>query len=131
MSGNICCSGTYVRIREAINRPRKQPDSFGPNDGYGIKSAALSKHVQLMTQNQKSSIKPPSRLEAITHYADEKEGDDDHQMESCSDSGTAATGGQPYALKRFNNQRGCRSGLDARRLRTRFICIRSVYNMLA
>jgi hypothetical protein len=45
----------------------------------------------LMTQNQKFSVKPPSRLEAIAHHADEKEGDCDHQRESCSDSGTAAT----------------------------------------
>src|SRR5476649_2327549 len=52
---------------------------------------ALSKHVQLMTQNQKFSVKPPSRLEAIAHHADEKEGDCDHQRGSCSDSGTAAT----------------------------------------
>src|SRR5476651_887341 len=89
-------------------------NSFGPDDGYGIKNArkatiepneqgavgpaqiqstwcALSKHVQLMTQNQKFSVKPPSRLEAIAHHADEKEGDCDHQRGSCSDSGTAAT----------------------------------------
>src|ERR1035437_8191772 len=33
----------------------------------------------------------PSRLEAIAHHADEKEGDCDHQRGSCSDSGTAAT----------------------------------------
>jgi hypothetical protein len=88
-------------------------NSFGPDDGYGIKNArkatiepneqgavdpaqiqstwcALSKHVQLMTQNQKFSVKPPSRLEAIAHHADEKEGDCDHQRGSCSDSGTAA-----------------------------------------
>src|ERR1035437_7413799 len=32
----------------------------------------------------------PSRLEAIAHHADEKEGDCDHQRGSCSDSGTAA-----------------------------------------
>src|SRR5471032_1762473 len=51
----------------------------------------MSKHVQLMTQNQKFSVKPPSRLEAIAHHADEKEGDCDHQRGSCSDSGTAAT----------------------------------------
>src|SRR5450756_1033706 len=44
-----------------------------------------------MTQNQKFSVKPPSRLEAIAHHADEKEGDCDHQRGSCSDSGTAAT----------------------------------------
>ena len=43
-----------------------------------------------MTQNQKFSVKPPSRLEAIAHHADEKEGDCDHQRGSCSDSGTAA-----------------------------------------
>src|SRR5450759_1532144 len=89
-------------------------NSFRPDDGYGIKNArkatiepneqgavgpeqiqstwcALSKHVQLMTQNQKFSVKPPSRLEAIAHHADEKEGDCDHQRGSCSDSGTAAT----------------------------------------
>ena len=89
-------------------------DSFGPDDGYGIKNTrkatiepneqgavgpaqiqstwcALSKHVQLMTQNQKFSVKPASRLEAIAHHADEKEGDCDHQRGSCSDSGTAAT----------------------------------------
>src|SRR6202158_2367862 len=89
-------------------------NSFGPDDGYGIKHVrkatiepneqgavgpaqiqstwcALSKHVQLMTQNQKFSVKPPSRLEAIAHHADEKEGDCDHQRGSCSDSGTAAT----------------------------------------
>jgi hypothetical protein len=44
-----------------------------------------------MAQNQKFSVKPPSRLEAIAHHADEKEGDCDHQRGSCSDSGTAAT----------------------------------------
>ena len=89
-------------------------NSFGPDDGYGIKNArkatiepneqgavgpaqiqstwcALSKHVQLMTQNQKFSVKPPSRLETIAHHADEKEGDCDHQRGSCSDSRTAAT----------------------------------------
>ena len=89
-------------------------NSFGPDDGYGIKNArkatiepneqgavgpaqiqstwcALSKHVQLMTQNQKFSVKPPSRLEAIAHHADEKESDCDHQRRSCSDSRTAAT----------------------------------------
>jgi hypothetical protein len=89
-------------------------NSFRPDDGYGIKNArkatiepneqgavgpaqiqstwcALSKHVQLMTQNQKFSVKPPSRLDAIAHHADEKEGDCDHQRGSCSDSGTAAT----------------------------------------
>ena len=89
-------------------------NSFGPDDGYDIKDARkatiepneqgavgpaqiqstwceLSKHVQLMTQNQEFSVKPPSRLEAIAHHADEKEGDCDHQSGSCSDSGTAAT----------------------------------------
>jgi hypothetical protein len=89
-------------------------NSFGPDDGYGIKNTrkvtikpneqgavgpaqfqstwcALSKHVQLMTQNQQFSVKPPSRLEAIAHHADEKEGDCDHQSALCSDSGTAAT----------------------------------------
>src|SRR5476649_2793317 len=89
-------------------------NSFGPDDGYGIKNArkatiepneqgavgpgqiqstwcALSKHVQLMTQNQKFSVKPPSRLEAIAHHADEKEGDCDHQPQLCCDSSTAAT----------------------------------------
>jgi hypothetical protein len=77
-------------------------NGFGPDDGYGIKNVrkatiepneqgtvgpaqiqstwcALSKHVQLMTQNQKFSVKPPSRLEAIAHHADEKEGNCDHQ----------------------------------------------------
>src|ERR1039457_1228697 len=44
-----------------------------------------------MTQNQKFSVKPPSRLEAIAHHAVEKKGDCDHQRGSCSDSGTAAT----------------------------------------
>jgi len=89
-------------------------NSFGPDDDYGIKNArkatiepneqgavgpaqfqstwrALSKYVQLMTQHQKFSVKPPSRLEAIAHHADEKEGDCDHQSALCSDSGIAAT----------------------------------------
>jgi hypothetical protein len=88
-------------------------NGFGPDDGYDINDArkatiepneqgavspaqfqstwcALSKHVQLMTQNQKFSVKPPSRLEAIAHHADEEEGDCNHQPQSCSDSGTAA-----------------------------------------
>jgi hypothetical protein len=87
---------------------------LGPDEGYGIKDArkatiepneqgavgpaqiqstwcALSKHVQLMTQNQNFSLKPPSRLEAITQPADEKEGDCHHQSGSCSDSLTSAT----------------------------------------
>jgi hypothetical protein len=89
-------------------------NSFGPDDGYGIKNAGkvtiepneqgavgpaqmqstwctLSKHVKLMTQNQNFSFKPPSRLEAITQRAKEKEGDCDHQSGSCSDSAEAAT----------------------------------------
>src|ERR1035437_1062469 len=89
-------------------------DRLGPDNGYGVQGerkatiepneqgavgpaqiqstwCALSKHVQLMTQNQKFSVKPPSRLEAIAHHADEKEGDCDHQRGLCSDSGTAAT----------------------------------------
>ncbi len=55
------------------------------------KWCALSKHVQLITQNQKLSVKPPSRLEAIAHHTDEKEIDCDPQRRSCSESGTAAT----------------------------------------
>jgi hypothetical protein len=51
----------------------------------------LSKHVQLMTQNQNFSFKPPSRLEAVAQRADEKEGNCDHQPQTCSDSVTAAT----------------------------------------
>jgi hypothetical protein len=89
-------------------------NSFGPDDGYGIKNAGkvtiepneqgavfpaqmqstwctLSKHVKLMTQNQNFSFKPPSRLEAITQRAKEKEGDCDHQSGSCSDSAEGAT----------------------------------------
>ena len=99
----------FVDPRSATERTRLPPpvsgqahsapthNSFGPDDGYGIKNArkatiepneqgavgpaqfqstwcALSKHVQLMAQNQKFSVKPPSRLEAIAHHADEKEG---------------------------------------------------------
>ena len=89
-------------------------NSFGPDDGYGIKNArkatiepneqgaigptqiqstwrAQSKHVQLMTQNQNFGFKPRSRLEAVAQHMNEKEGDCDHQRGSCSDSGTAAT----------------------------------------
>ena len=91
-------------------------NSFGSDDGYGIKNTrkvtikpneqgavgpaqfqstwcALSKHVQLMTQNQQFSVKPPSRLEAIAHHADEKGDDCDHQSGLCSDSRTARHSG--------------------------------------
>jgi len=68
-------------------------NSFGPDDGYGIKNArkatiepneqgavgpaqiqstwcALSKHVQLMTQNQKFGVKPPGwEAEAATWHS--------------------------------------------------------------
>jgi hypothetical protein len=47
----------------------------------------LSKHVQLMTQNQKFSVKSPSRLEAVAQHADEEGGNCDHQSGLCSDSG--------------------------------------------
>ena len=33
----------------------------------------LSKHVKIMMQSEKFSVKPPSELEAIAHHADEKE----------------------------------------------------------
>src|ERR1017187_8269196 len=119
-------------------------NSFGPDDGYGIKNArkatiepneqgavgpaqiqstwcALSKHVQLMTQNQKFSVKPPSRLEAIAHHADEKEGDCDHQWGSCSDSGTAATpadGSRCVTRRRRNRTTNDGESRRHRRIRT-------------
>ena len=33
----------------------------------------LSKHVQIMMQSQKFSVKPPSELEPIAYHEDEKE----------------------------------------------------------
>jgi hypothetical protein len=89
-------------------------DSLGPDDGYGVKNAraatiepdeqsavgptqmqaawrALLQNIELMAQDQVFGFQPPSRLEAVTQQADEKEANSDHQPQSCSDSLAAVT----------------------------------------
>jgi hypothetical protein len=76
-------------------------DGFGPDDGNGVKDAraatvepneqgtvgptqmqptwhALLQDIELMPQNQDFGFQPPSRLEAVAQYADEKEGNCNH-----------------------------------------------------
>jgi hypothetical protein len=52
-------------------------DTIGPAQ---IQSTwrTLSKHVQLMTQNQNFSFKLPSRLAAVAQHAGEKQGNCNH-----------------------------------------------------
>ena len=77
-------------------------DGLGPDDGYGIKDVRataikaneqhavdptqmqstawrpLPKNVELMSQYQNFGFQPPSRLEAVAHYADEQEPNCNH-----------------------------------------------------
>jgi hypothetical protein len=52
---------------------------------------ALLQDIELMPQHQDFSFEPPLRLEADAHHADGKNGNCDHQPQSCSDSVAAAT----------------------------------------
>ena len=89
-------------------------DSLGPDDGYGIKDAgttaiepneqravdptqmqstawrALPKNVELMSQYQDFGLQPPSRLEAVAQYADERR-PTAIMRRSCSDSPMTAS----------------------------------------
>jgi hypothetical protein len=82
--------------------PMPAHDGLGPDDGYGIKDArataikpneqravdptqmqstvwrTLPKNVELMSQYQNFGFQPPSRLEAVAHYADEQEPNCNH-----------------------------------------------------
>jgi len=85
--------------REALSVPTH--NRFGLNDRYGSKDVrkapiepneqsaigpaqvqsmwlTLSKHVQLMPQDQNFSLKPPSRLEAVAKHPPEKQGNCEH-----------------------------------------------------
>ncbi len=77
-------------------------DGLGPDDRYGIKDVrataikpneqravdptqmqstawrTVPKNVELMSQYQDFGLQPPSRLEAVAQYADEKEADCNH-----------------------------------------------------
>jgi hypothetical protein len=64
--------------------------ALDPTQGHSTWRALLQ-NIELMPQYQDFRLQPPSRLEAVGQQADEKEGNCDHQPQSCSDSVAAAT----------------------------------------